>query len=116
MSPPLEPIQFDTGLREDQLSRDRGTPVETPWGIFAVYQTQDGLRAAQAFCPHLDGPLFEGSQSEGSITCPWHLWRFDLTTGACLDSPDGAGCETQIRCLTVESGPADTLMLRSQST
>ncbi len=115
MSQAPDPPHFDTGLRPDQLSADRGTPVETPWGIFAIYQTHDGPRAAEAFCPHLDGPLFEGTGSEGSVTCPWHLWRFDLTSGACVDSPENAGCGSTIRCLDLETGPTGTLLMRPQS-
>ncbi|MDF1839616.1 MAG: Rieske (2Fe-2S) protein [Planctomycetota bacterium] len=115
MTPAQDSPQFDTGLRPDQLTADRGTPVETPWGIFAVYQTPEGPRAAEAFCPHLDGPLFEGSGRDGHITCPWHLWRFDLTTGLCVDSPENAGCDSKIRCLPVEIGPGGTLLLGPQS-
>lgn len=35
----------------------------------------------QAFCPHLEGPLFQGSVVAGTVTCPWHYWRFDLRSG-----------------------------------
>lgn len=107
--------QFDSGLRPDQLTKDRATPVETPWGIFAIYQTQSGPKAAQAFCPHMDGPLFEGTLGEDSVTCPWHQWRFDLTTGACLDSPKNEGCEAKIQCLRTDTGPNGTLLLSPHS-
>ncbi len=116
----MDTPQFDTGLRPEQLRPDRGAPVETPWGIFAIYQTKSGPKAARAFCPHMDGPLFEGSVTESaegndSITCPWHQWRFDLTTGACLDSPKNEGCEAKIQCLRVDTGPNGTLLLSPHS-
>ena len=32
-------------------------------------------------CPHRGGPLGEGVLESTVITCPWHGWRFDVTTG-----------------------------------
>jgi nitrite reductase/ring-hydroxylating ferredoxin subunit len=39
------------------------------------------LRAIDNHCPHRDGPLGEGVLAGNLITCPWHGWRFDVTTG-----------------------------------
>lgn len=33
-------------------------------------------------CPHRGGPLGEGVLEGNVIVCPWHGWRFDVTTGA----------------------------------
>lgn len=38
-------------------------------------------------CPHNGGPLAEGSLRDGCVTCPWHLWRFDLRTGEQCGNP-----------------------------
>lgn len=36
-----------------------------------------------AVCPHLLGPLDDGQiAQDGTITCPWHGYRFDVVTGA----------------------------------
>ncbi len=32
-------------------------------------------------CPHHGGPLGEGMLDGKVVTCPWHGWRFDCTTG-----------------------------------
>jgi len=44
-------------------------------------------------CLHRGGPLGQG-QLEGSVvTCPWHGWQFDVTTGkAVMDPTAGVGC------------------------
>ena len=50
----------------------------------AVFRTRDGWRAVQAGCPHRGGPLADGIVADASVTCPLHLRRFSLTTGAPL--------------------------------
>ncbi|MBK7878723.1 MAG: Rieske 2Fe-2S domain-containing protein [Planctomycetes bacterium] len=72
---------FDTGLRPADLDRARPRAVETPWGMLALYCVGDEILAAQAFCPHLEGPLFEGTLRADEIVCPWHQWRYSLRTG-----------------------------------
>lgn len=37
-----------------------------------------------ALCPHQLGPLPKAPAEDGSITCPWHGYRFDLASGECL--------------------------------
>ena len=32
-------------------------------------------------CPHLNAPLSQGRLHDGVVTCPWHGWQINLTTG-----------------------------------
>lgn len=42
----------------------------------------DGVaRASTDVCPHAGGALSGGVIRHGCVTCPAHLWRFNLTTG-----------------------------------
>jgi nitrite reductase/ring-hydroxylating ferredoxin subunit len=43
--------------------------------------------AIDATCPHRGGPLVEGDLDGSVVTCPWHGWRWDVTTGASLTAP-----------------------------
>ena len=45
--------------------------------------------AFQNACPHKAAPLNEGCLHVGrrEIICPWHRYRFDLTTGASVTNP-----------------------------
>ena len=38
-------------------------------------------------CPHRGGPLGEGDVEGAVVTCPWHGWRWDVTTGASVNNP-----------------------------
>jgi nitrite reductase (NADH) small subunit len=37
--------------------------------------------AISSICPHQGGPLGEGELEGQIVTCPWHNWQFDVTTG-----------------------------------
>ena len=87
--------------------------TSTPWGSYALYVVDGEVRALQSFCPHMDGPLFEGTRSGSEITCPWHVWRYDLATGDCVHCPPDSGGETtHLKSLSVEIGPAGNYVLR----
>ncbi|MBE3571270.1 MAG: Rieske 2Fe-2S domain-containing protein, partial [Bacillales bacterium] len=38
-------------------------------------------------CPHMGMPLDGGLVDGSLITCPWHGFRFDLSTGECMTAP-----------------------------
>lgn len=48
----------------------------------------DEVFAIAASCPHWNGPLGAGevSRARREITCPWHRFRYDLRSGACVAS------------------------------
>jgi nitrite reductase (NADH) small subunit len=43
--------------------------------VSGTYHAIDGL------CPHQGGPLGTGALCGTTLTCPWHGWQFDVTTG-----------------------------------
>jgi len=44
-------------------------------------------------CLHRGGPLGQGVLDGQKVTCPWHGWQFDVTTGkAALNPAVGVGC------------------------
>lgn len=78
----------DTGLRPEALDPARPPVVETPWGALAIHRVDDRWIAADAWCPHMLGPLHQGTRAGDEIVCPWHAWRFDLATGRRVDTPE----------------------------
>jgi nitrite reductase (NADH) small subunit len=47
----------------------------------AVFNVAGQFHAVDNICPHRGGPLGEGVIDGHVVTCPWHGWRFDVTTG-----------------------------------
>lgn len=78
---------YDTGLLPSELDPERPSVVETPWGTLAIYCVDGSWVAADAWCPHMLGPLHQGTRSGSHVVCPWHGWRFDLATGRRVDDP-----------------------------
>ena len=106
------PDVFDTRLTPSEVDASRPEPIETPWGSFAIFSVSGRLRAVQSFCPHMQGPLFQGTIAGETVTCPWHEWRFSLANGKRLDLegrelPGGA----MLRFLEARVGPEGTILL-----
>ena len=53
----------------------------------AVFNVDGALRAIDAACPHVGGPLERGAVAGGVVTCPLHGSQFDLATGALKRGP-----------------------------
>jgi nitrite reductase (NADH) small subunit len=49
--------------------------------VIAVFRSGDQFYALDGICPHAGGPLGEGKLAGQTVTCPWHGWQFDVTTG-----------------------------------
>ena len=45
------------------------------FNVAGVYYALDGI------CPHQGGPLGKGALAGCIVTCPWHGFQFDVTTG-----------------------------------
>lgn len=71
-------------------------------GDAAVFNVGGHLCAAQAKCPHRQGPLNEGKLDGSMVICPWHGSRFDVCTGDVLLGP--AVDPLKMYRVTVEGG------------
>ncbi|MBX3440692.1 MAG: Rieske (2Fe-2S) protein [Planctomycetaceae bacterium] len=55
--------------------------------VLAVYNVDGEFHAMDGICPHAGGPLGKGTVTGHIVTCPWHGWQFDVTTGRHCLSP-----------------------------
>ena len=66
-----------------------GTGKEVVIGgrIVALFNVDGQVHAMDGICAHQGGPLAKGKLDGTVVTCPWHGWRFDVTTGSCMNNP-----------------------------
>ena len=61
--------------------------VEVGGSAVALYNVGGTVYATTNTCPHRGGPLGEGDLNQSVITCPWHGFQYDVTTGKCQTNP-----------------------------
>ena len=59
----------------------------------AIANVDGKLYAINNVCLHRGGPLGEGELKGKIVTCPWHGWTYDVTTGKTTMNP-AVGVET----------------------
>ena len=62
---------------------ERGSALEVVAGgeVVALFNVEGQVYALDGICPHQGGPLGKGQLCGHTITCPWHGWQFDVTSG-----------------------------------
>ena len=53
----------------------------------AVANVAGRLYAIDNTCLHRGGPLGQGELEDNVVTCPWHGWQYDVTTGKVTANP-----------------------------
>ena len=79
--------QFVKVARVSEIPSGQGISVEVGGRQVAVFNVDGAFHALDGVCQHQGGPLGEGELSGTVVTCPWHGWEYDVTTGTnTLDS------------------------------
>jgi nitrite reductase/ring-hydroxylating ferredoxin subunit len=83
------------------VSAGEGRVVDAGGRTLALFNVAGAYYAIDNGCPHRGGPLGEGDLDGRLVTCPWHAWRWDVTTGANANNP-----AVRVPCfpVTVEQG------------
>ena len=71
-----------------EIPLGQGKTIEAGGRKIALFNVDGKFFAIDNTCAHRGGPLGEGSLEEKTVTCPWHGWRYDVTTGVSEISPD----------------------------
>ena len=66
-----------------------GIVAEVNGKTVAVFSVDGNFYAIDNTCIHRGGPLGEGDLAGNVVTCPWHGWEYNVTTGACVNNPSG---------------------------
>src|SRR3989442_5700594 len=64
-----------------------GRVIEAQGKVLALFNVDGTYYAIDNTCAHRGGPLGEGDLEGRIVVCPWHAWRWDVTTGANANNP-----------------------------
>lgn len=73
--------------KKSDIAPGTGKVVEAGGKTIAVFNCDGTFYATDNTCLHRGGPLGEGSLAGTTVTCPWHGWEYDVTSGACQTNP-----------------------------
>jgi nitrite reductase (NADH) small subunit len=73
----------------DEIPEGQGREFRVGDQFIAIFRVNGQFYALEDMCPHAGAPLNDGPLQNGTVTCLWHGWRFNLHDGACLNVPRG---------------------------
>lgn len=79
--------EFKKVTTVSEVAPGQGKIFDLDGNSIAVWNLNGNFFAFQNICPHRGGPVGEGEVEGTVITCPWHGWSFDITTGASPINP-----------------------------
>ncbi len=63
------------------IAEGTGKPIAVGATTIALFNVGGKFYAINNTCLHRGGPLGEGDLDGKVVTCPWHGWFYDVTTG-----------------------------------
>lgn len=101
-------MAFEKAARLNEIPTGSIKSVQVGGKQLALANVGGMLYAIDNTCLHRGGPLGEGQLEGKVVTCPWHGWQFDVTSGKAVQNPNaGVGCfKTEIRGDEVFVDPA----------
>lgn len=79
--------EFQTVAKVGDIPEGEGRAYPLDGRMVAVFLSDGQYHAMNDFCPHMGASLAGGYVENGSVTCPWHAWRFCVREGTWLDNP-----------------------------
>jgi nitrite reductase/ring-hydroxylating ferredoxin subunit len=74
--------EFVNAIAAADLAPGQGTEVNVSGKAVAIFNIGGAFYALSNTCLHRGGPLGQGFVEGSTVTCPWHNWTWDVTTGA----------------------------------
>ena len=80
--------EFQTVAHVGDIPEGEGRAFCVNGKMVAVFFAKGEYSAINDLCPHMGASLAAGYVEDGGVTCPWHAWRFCITSGTWLDNPN----------------------------
>ncbi|MBM3811376.1 MAG: Rieske (2Fe-2S) protein [Acidimicrobiia bacterium] len=80
-------MAFQKACSAEQLREGGVIGVQLGERQIAICNIAGSLHALDDVCPHRGGPLSQGALHGSEISCPWHGWTFDCSSGVNTYNP-----------------------------
>jgi nitrite reductase (NADH) small subunit len=71
----------------DELEKGTATTVQADGKTIALFNVDGTIYALDNTCLHRGGPLGDGMLENNVVTCPWHMWEYDVCSGEKVGNP-----------------------------
>jgi nitrite reductase (NADH) small subunit len=86
-------MAFLRTARKDEIPAGSIREFQVEGATIALANVEGKFFAINNTCLHRGGPLAEGELNGKVVTCPWHGWQYDVTTGKLVMNPTvGVNC------------------------
>lgn len=79
--------EFVTIAKITDIASGSGKTILVNGKDIAVFNVNGSFYAIDGTCVHRGGPLGDGELQGKVVTCPWHRWTYDVTTGVSTLNP-----------------------------
>ena len=80
-------MAFLRAAKKDEVPSGAIREFQLDGKTIALANVEGKLYAIDNTCLHRGGPLGEGELAGKVVTCPWHGWQYDVTTGKVTMNP-----------------------------
>jgi nitrite reductase/ring-hydroxylating ferredoxin subunit len=90
-------MAFLRAVKRDEVPAGTIRELQLDGKTVALANVEGKFYAINNTCLHRGGPLGQGELAGNIVTCPWHGWQYDATTGKVKMNP-----EVGVDCYAVE--------------
>ncbi|HLW80590.1 MAG TPA: Rieske 2Fe-2S domain-containing protein [Candidatus Acidoferrales bacterium] len=86
-------MAFERAAKREEIPAGQIREFRVNGKAVAIANVDGKLFAINSVCLHHGGPLGEGDLEGSVVSCPWHGWQYDVTTGKLTQEPaSGVDC------------------------
>lgn len=97
--------EFVKAAKVGDLQPGQTKVIEAGGKTLALCNVDGTYYALDNTCVHRGGPLGEGSLEGTTLTCPWHGWGYDVTSGTSTVNP-----AAKVSCFEIKLDGDDILV------
>jgi len=92
-------MPFERAAKTAEVPAGTVHEIQVAGKAVAIANVAGKFYAINNTCLHRGGPLGQGSLKDKIVTCPWHGWEYDVTSGKLVQNPNmGVACyATEVR-------------------